>query len=746
MIADNKLESEKVIEGLSGWLFLGNDSNNSVGQFTGEVNLSDSKLSIFRNYLDLVISKVRCPIVFSIAPNKEYVFPEKYPFERKEPISVDGLVHERVIEIISDAGLSLDYPDKFLSELEYSYYKTDTHWSDYGAYSVLKRFFNQKLGVDICKLDLKDFSFESVSGDLGSKLDGRKDNRLSYSFNIDRFVVFDSGLKNHGFSVHYINPNSSDSRKVLIFGDSFGISYIKPLVMTFREVVFIYSPATFIEDVYSSFNPDFVILQINQRFLLDPPNIRESLSKSSVLKKFLRMSPQEIFSHYDSYVRLESNSFLRKSYIEGLISLSEKNLVPHFQKRHLIYSSENLEVITNFSVGVTDKIVISFTSRSDTPQRSGFGEVFFEKIGVSSIFFISKANHWWQLPEMESVLNIVEPLLSSSKYIITYGASMGAHGALVFSKRLRANCIIAASPQYAINGRLVPWTSRWSIDTKDVSEIFPIETGLSLTAKTVCIYDPFNSFDVVHVNAISKLVPLERVPTSFSGHSTLIYLKDIGVLSRFMKSVIEQKLDTKLFNKELTLLKRDSLKYLFGISVLSSKYSSRSRLLAWAKNRILLIVDKFLSGEKISVSHLELSVFLKLHCKDLVKTGKAFEAVQLAKRYVELYPDITFSHDVLSSVYWKLKNYDLALLESKRALRLQRKNSSLRLSVARLQIANKLYEDALNNINSSFLYHSKDKKAWVALYKDIKDINYFSVVLADVYSKIIVLDPDFKDF
>lgn len=746
MVIEHKLDSGKVIEGRDGWLFLGNDSNNSVGQFTGEVNLSHSKLSVFVNYLEIVLSKVDCPIVFSIAPNKEYVLPEKYPFEKMDSTPEGCLLHEKVIKALSTVGLAFDYPANFLSELEYSYYKTDTHWSDYGAYNVLKRFFDQSFGIGICKLDFKDFSFESVSGDLGSKLDGRKDRRLSYSFDIERFAVFDSQLKNHGYGVHYVNPDPIDPRKILIFGDSFGISYIKPLVLTFKEVVFIYSPATFIEDIYSIFNPDFVILQINQRFLLEPPIIRECVAKSSVLKKLLTMSSQELFSYYDCWVRLESESFLRKVYIEGFFSLAQKKVLPNFQKRHQIYSSENLEVFTNFVDGETDNLVVSFTSRSDYPQLTGFGESFFKKNGISSICFISKSNHWWQLPEMELVLNVVEPLLSSYRYIVTYGASMGAHGALVFSKRLRADCIIAASPQYAINGRLVPWTRRWAIDTKDISEIFPIETGLSLSAKLVCIYDPFNKFDALHVHALAKLVEFERIPTAFSGHLTLPFLKDIGMLTQLVKSILVQELDTKLFKKELSLLKRDSFKYLFGVCLLSSKHPSRIRLLTWAKNRMKLVVDKFLDGENVSVSHPEVNGFLKSYCKELLSTNKAVEAVQLANKYVELYPDITFSHDLLSNVYWKLKNYELALLEGKRALRLQRKNASLRLSVARLQIENNLHDEALRNIIISFSYPSKDKKAWIALYKDIKDISYFSTLVDEVYSKIIFLDPDFNGF
>lgn len=317
-------ESDKVIVGSDGWLFLCNDSNNSTAQFTGEINLSDQSIEKFQVYLTAIKNKIACDFFFSISPNKEYVHPEKYPFLIKEKSNGKPLVHEQAISILNGLGIKVHYPVGELAQIPNSYYKTDTHWSEFGAYTTLRNFFLSNYNFNLVELFSQNFSMEYVSGDLGSKLDGRKDGRLSYNFKIDEYEVFNSGLKNHGYGVHYVNPNAPIDRKILVFGDSFGISYIKPLVLTFKEVVFLYSPATFIENVYENFLPDIVIFQINQRFLLDPPSYRYNLYNSLVFKKFKSFNLDEIKRYKILNEENEKTSMLKELYIKELRAIISK--------------------------------------------------------------------------------------------------------------------------------------------------------------------------------------------------------------------------------------------------------------------------------------------------------------------------------------------------------------------------------------------------------------------------------------
>lgn len=287
-------ERDKVIIGADGWLFLGNDSNNGVAQFMGELNLSKEDVERFKAYLTRLKKRLSCEFFFSISPNKEFVRPEKYPFVMREKRNGNLLLHEQILDALEEEGVSYTYPVVQLSETPYSYYKTDTHWSEYGAYISLKEFLRAEYGIALVELAGQQFVMRNVAGDLGSKIGSEKDGRLSYNFEVDEYEVFNSGLKNHGFVAHYVNKDALDGRSVLVFGDSFGISYIKAMVLTFREVVYLYSPATFIEDVFECVDPDLVVCQINQRFLLKPPVYREKLVYSRVVKKISQFGEQEL--------------------------------------------------------------------------------------------------------------------------------------------------------------------------------------------------------------------------------------------------------------------------------------------------------------------------------------------------------------------------------------------------------------------------------------------------------------------
>lgn len=545
-ILSNVDEREKVIVGSDGWLFLRNDTNNSVAQFVGEINLDEKSIDKFTRYLKALKNKLSCEFFFSISPTKEFVHPDKYPFVMKERSGGQPLIHEQIISTIDRYNIKYHYPVKELSEIPTAYYKTDTHWSEYGAYKTIKSFFQSNYGVNLIELASKDFSVEYVSGDLGSKLDGQEDGRLIYNFSIDEYEVFNSGLRNNGFGKHYINPMAIDQRRVLIFGDSFGFSYVKPLVLTFQEVVYLYSPAAFIEDIYSSFAPDFVILQINQRFLTNPPRYHYKLKDSPMFRKFRQFNSNEI----NNYIRLKSNkskiSFLKDFYLDGLSAMvaDEKPIEPHHEE--------------------TEKDIL-------------------------------------------------------------------------------------------LSGEII--------------------------------------------------------------------------------AVVKEGKKGRMTN----------LNYLNSLAARASTHTHRKEVAYWAKKQALLVAkERAFGNTHKEFSHKDASPIFKSYCTELIKTKLIDDAVVFAKEYCLKYPDIYFSYDLLSYVYWKTKNYEDALLESKKALRLNRQNPSLRISVIRLHIALGQVDEALHHLDIALSFPSKDKKAWLALYNDMNNPGISSDVKFKVINKIREIDPHFE--
>lgn len=218
------------------------------------------------------------------------------------------------------------------------------------------------------------------------------------------------------------------------------------------------------------------------------------------------------------------------------------------------------------------------------------------------------------------------------------------------------------------------------------------------------------------------------------------------MLGDFFDVVALEKSTLKEFIAVYKKRRRTNLKYWLGIMMLSYKRTSRRRLYECSIRNSIDIVMKFLENKHDLAPHNDINFFIKKHYRSFISMGLVESAVQLATKYTVCYPEVASSHDVLSNIYWKAGLYEEALLESRRALRLNRKNSSLRISVARLQVKLSIDSEALYNIDAALGYPSKDLKSWIALYRDISGVNFFGAVLPRVKEKILHLSPGFDDF
>jgi hypothetical protein len=104
-----------------------------------------------------------------------------------------------------------------------------------------------------------------------------------------------------------------------------------------------------------------------------------------------------------------------------------------------LFDSPNLHV--KFVPGISDaeSVFVTFTPRNGgRPNKKGFGEPFFSKRAIPALHFVAQWNHWWQVPDVLEAIELSQPLLAGFKRVVTYGASMGAHGALGRSQDLTA--------------------------------------------------------------------------------------------------------------------------------------------------------------------------------------------------------------------------------------------------------------------------------------------------------------------
>lgn len=240
----------KVLKGKDGWLFykLGNE----IEDFQGKVPLSNAALNrILARHKEIAdyLSNSGKKLYVLIPPDKSTIYSEFLP---------DGIVSGKKSDktrISQLLGLNSEfiYPKNLLlknKDKGLLYFKTDTHWTYFGAYfGYLSVMENLKNDFDIKEKPLSSFKKEEYTN---------KTPDLADIINIGE-KSFEKSIK---FSCN--NDARKIDKKVLLFGDSF-LEYLKPYFeCTFYEVRFINQPA-FNKEIVENFNPDIVIMEIVQR-------------------------------------------------------------------------------------------------------------------------------------------------------------------------------------------------------------------------------------------------------------------------------------------------------------------------------------------------------------------------------------------------------------------------------------------------------------------------------------------------
>lgn len=255
------------LEGRHGWLFLGNDFNSSVDQFIGKRAIQNEALAGWINYFDTLQHQCqshKIPYQFVVAPNKESVFPEFYPFERAAttPVTqflsaVKGEVHFPVDTLRTAAITPASYP------------QTDSHWTSYGAMLVANEI-GRRWGAPEILRHAAEFSPQDRLLDLGNKLTPmRREQVLEHSRGVAANLTFDNLINNNGRIWIYEN-SSAPLGRCLLFGDSFSVRLCEWLPLIFKRLVYLHT----VNPDWSFLSrekPNYFIGQIAERFLIRAP-------------------------------------------------------------------------------------------------------------------------------------------------------------------------------------------------------------------------------------------------------------------------------------------------------------------------------------------------------------------------------------------------------------------------------------------------------------------------------------------
>ena len=183
-------------------------------------------------------------LYYIVGPNKSTIYSNYLP----KSIVVKDDYFSKVNDILKNKDVNnLYYSIDLLkdSSKEYeTYYRTDTHWNQYGSYIYLKEILKEIYNDDVLKYDKLDSKFiNSFGKDLHNFLGvsfSIKDNDINIKYENDKIEEekINDDLGNYTI---YQNDEYVKDETVLLIGDSFTEGIVKHIVQIYKNVIWIHT-------------------------------------------------------------------------------------------------------------------------------------------------------------------------------------------------------------------------------------------------------------------------------------------------------------------------------------------------------------------------------------------------------------------------------------------------------------------------------------------------------------------------
>ena len=246
------------VAGLKNWYFISDLSNKAYSQHCRDVVFEESQIIKKLNYLKSLSEASTAPFYLVIGPDKHGIYSEFMKPYIYEPGKFRAfskykyLLTKYKISYI-DPYEAIKTAKASLSDNKTLYYTNDTHWNYFGAYTAFAEVI--KHVAPEVKIKNYIFKFEkNYSGDLVANRpfvihdyydSVSVENFEKYNIEIEKIgqrkrysYLFDINATVHN-GTKFINSLAEDRRKVMIFSDSFGWSFVPFMIDTFHTVIWL---------------------------------------------------------------------------------------------------------------------------------------------------------------------------------------------------------------------------------------------------------------------------------------------------------------------------------------------------------------------------------------------------------------------------------------------------------------------------------------------------------------------------
>ena len=272
--------AEDVIYGTDGWLYYAE----TLDDYQNRATLTDEEVrQIAQTIADMqAYCEARgAQFVFTIAPNKNSLYPEHMPARYLQSDSPGN--YEKLKPLLEEYGVHYADLFTFLSEQdEILYLKTDSHWTNRGA-ALAHDFLMETLGLPHTAFAQEEYTTaETHRGDLYEMLYPKGTAREAQQAYETTFSYVSEPRTAEDILIQTTSPDAPNGR-LLLCRDSFGNALHPFLAEDFREATITRQMPYPLEQVQAG---DTVIVEIVERNLANllkyPPNLGNQTQTDSV--------------------------------------------------------------------------------------------------------------------------------------------------------------------------------------------------------------------------------------------------------------------------------------------------------------------------------------------------------------------------------------------------------------------------------------------------------------------------------
>ncbi len=199
---------------------------------------------------------------------------------------------------------------------------------------------------------------------------------------------------------------------------------------------------------------------------------------------------------------------------------------------------EDREILVVHRPAASDATLITFSDLTFRPSGLEFwGGEAAEKLGLDAIGFVAKRENWFPTASVEAAAAAVRAVLKPRS--LTYGYSMGGHGALKHAARLGARGCLAVAPQISIAPAETPWDPRYHRYHRPRLHAEMMVTAADLAPFTAILADPYDTVDWAHAQAAAALGPVHLLRAPLLGHAVIWLLAGSEPLGAVLRPAFE---------------------------------------------------------------------------------------------------------------------------------------------------------------------------------------------------------------